>query len=178
MDCNGWVWVWAALLLLVLPLPWLGAAVLAAAVHELCHLGAVYALGGRVSGLRLGLLGARLTAGLLPGTLRPVLAILAGPVGSLCLVLLAPRTPRLSLCALIQGLYNLLPLSSLDGGRALALCLEHWCPRRAVFLCAALAHAALLSMALLSLWTRSLLPLLAAGLAFYQDKRIRRLPFR
>ena len=39
--------------------------------------------------------------------------------------------PRVAVCAAVQGFYNLLPIEPLDGGRALRLCLEHWCPHRA-----------------------------------------------
>ncbi len=120
MRADPWALVLLALLLLTLPLPWVAAAVLAAAVHEGCHLGAVYLLGGKAQGLWVGPRGARMDA-VLPSQRREVLAILAGPGGSLALTLLAGLFPRLALCGLIQGLFNLLPLPPLDGGRALRL---------------------------------------------------------
>lgn len=109
-----------ALLLLTLPLPWVAAAILAALAHEGGHLGAVYLLGGKPQGLWVGLRGARMEA-VLPTRGKEILAILAGPAGSLCLLPLAGVFPRLALCGLIQGLFNLLPIPPLDGARALRL---------------------------------------------------------
>lgn len=119
-----------ALLLLVLPLKWLLAALLAAAVHELWHLAAVRLLGGRPQGLWIGARGACMGA-VLPGRGKELLAIAAGPLGSLSLVLFARALPRTALCGLIQGLYNLIPVEPLDGGRAARLLLERWCPTHA-----------------------------------------------
>lgn len=124
---EPWCFYFWALLVLVLPLPWLLAAAAAAGVHELCHWAAVKALGGQVLWVDLGAVGASMEAAL-PGTGRQVLAILAGPAGSLALLAAAGEWPRLALCALAQGLFNLLPVRGLDGGRALALVLERWCP--------------------------------------------------
>lgn len=119
-----------ALLLLVLPLPWVGAAILAAGVHELCHLGAVYLLGGNVLEIRLDVGGAQIHAEL-PGRAASIAASLAGPVGSLLLLLLCHRIPRTAICGFTQGIYNLLPLRTLDGGRALGKLLEATCPEQA-----------------------------------------------
>lgn len=152
-----------ALLLVVLPLPWLGAAILAAAVHELCHLAAVRLLGGRTEGLRVGAGGARLGA-VLPTPGRELLAIAAGPLGSLSLVLLARLLPRTALCGLVQGLYNLIPVEPLDGGRAVRLLLERWCPAHVgrILRCLRLG-AAMCAVFLGAVW--GLLPALAVILA-------------
>ena len=50
----------AALLLLLLPLNWLLAATAAAFVHEMGHLIAISATGGKVRGIRIGLRSARM----------------------------------------------------------------------------------------------------------------------
>ena len=130
MGIEPRVYILLALLLLVLPIRWLVAAVLAAAFHEGCHMAAVYLLGGRCEGIRLSARGARMEASL-SGFRRELLAVLAGPAGSLLLLSLYRVLPRVAVCAAVQGFYNLLPIEPLDGGRALRLCLEHWCPHRA-----------------------------------------------
>lgn len=118
VQVSGWGCVLLALALLVLPLPWLVAAVTAALFHELCHGAVSVALGGSLGGIRLGERGATMEVGGLSNG-RELLAAAAGPVGSLGLLLLGRCFPRLALCGLVQGLYNLLPIYPLDGGRIL-----------------------------------------------------------
>ena len=114
-------------MLLVLPLPWVGAVILAAGVHELCHLAAVCLLGGNILEIRLDIGGAQIHAEL-PRRAASIAASLAGPMGSLLLILLCHRMPRTAICGCIQGIYNLLPLRTLDGGQALGKLLEATCP--------------------------------------------------
>lgn len=127
---SGWGCVALALTLLVLPLPWVAAAVLAAAVHELCHYLAIAALGGQVGRIAVGSGGAAMELGCL-SLVRELLAAAAGPVGSLSLMLMGRFFPRLALCGLVQGLFNLLPIYPLDGGRILRRALELALPDRA-----------------------------------------------
>lgn len=118
-DIDGFALIFLALLCLTVPLNWLFAAFLAAAFHELCHILAVWALGGQIHDIRLGSGGAVLDASCMtPG--RELAAILAGPAGSLSLLLLAPVVPRTALCGAVHGMFNLLPVYPLDGGRAVA----------------------------------------------------------
>lgn len=95
---------------------------LAAAVHELGHVAALRAVGGRAEGFTLAFLGAqlRLTGELSYAAELPV--ALAGPVCSLALALAAGRAGRFLLAgiSLALGLFNLLPIRPLDGGRAVA----------------------------------------------------------
>lgn len=122
-------WILAALGLLVLPLRWFLAALIAAAVHELCHIGAVWLCGGRLNGFRMGLDGAVLDAyGL--SRKQMLFCSLAGPLGPLLLVPLARYIPCIAVCAAIQSTYNLLPVYPLDGGRALRSFLTMVCPMR------------------------------------------------
>lgn len=108
----------AALTVLILPLRWVICAFLAAAFHELCHLWAVKLCGGKIESFSVGNRGAVLYADNMTAR-KALLCTLAGPIGSLCLVLFARWIPRIAICALIQGLYNLLPIYPLDGGRAI-----------------------------------------------------------
>lgn len=107
-----------AAFLLLLPLNWLGAAILASLVHELYHILLVYLLGGCVREIQIGSRGVVMITEPLP-TFRQLLSTLAGPVGSLSLLLVVRWLPRTAICGLIQGLFNLLPLLPLDGGRIL-----------------------------------------------------------
>lgn len=127
LEISGWGCVALALALLVLPLPWLMAAVTAAAFHELCHALAVRLLGGRIYRMALGSRGAVMELAAMPPG-RELLAAAAGPMGSFLLLLTARHFPRLALCGLVQGCYNLLPIFPLDGGRMLLRGLELWLP--------------------------------------------------
>lgn len=106
-----------ALLLLTLPLHWVAACFLAALFHELGHYLAVLLLGGKISCLEFSFCGARMYASALPPE-RELLCLLAGPAASLSMLLFVRIFPQLSLCGLIQGVYNLLPIGNLDGGKA------------------------------------------------------------
>lgn len=108
-----------AALLLLLPLQWVIALVLAATVHECFHALAVRLLGGRILRLTIGPGGAVMEATPMEGT-KALLCSLAGPAGSLSLLLVSRWLPRAAICSLIQGCYNLLPLLPLDGGNALS----------------------------------------------------------
>lgn len=123
VNLSGWGCVALALVLLVLPLPWVFGALAAGAFHECCHYFAIRALGGRVSGVAVGPRGAVMELQDL-GSVAELLAAAAGPVGSLSLMLLCRLFPRLALCGLVQGMYNLLPVYPLDGGRILRCALK------------------------------------------------------
>ncbi len=104
-------------------------ALAACAFHELGHWAAIRALGGRVALLRLTCVGAemRLSTRYPLDRWRRVTAALAGPAVSLGLALAAARLAgwageRGYLFAglnLALGTFNLLPMTALDGGRAL-----------------------------------------------------------
>ena len=118
LKINTAFFFWAALLVLFLPVRWLSAAFAAAAFHELCHYLAVLCLGGQVYEICLCPGGASIRAS--PLSLpRELIAVLAGPAGGFLLALLSHNWPVVGLCGLLHSIYNLLPVPSLDGGRAL-----------------------------------------------------------
>ena len=119
-----------AALILLLPLDWLLAALFAAAVHELGHLAVIKAFGRHPVSISVGMLGATIHSGPLNNKTE-FLCASAGPSASLVLLFLCRLFPKVALCGLIQGMFNLIPLYPLDGGRML-LCLLRLCsPRRA-----------------------------------------------
>ena len=99
--------------------------VAAAAAHEAGHLIAIWLAGGRVTGIRLGVCDARITAfGL--GYRQELFCALAGPAMSVLFCLALRRLyPTCAAISLLLGLFNALPVYPLDGGRALraGLCL-------------------------------------------------------
>lgn len=108
----------AALTILLLPLRWMCAAFLAAAFHEFCHILALHLCGGRIQCITIGNRGAVIHSYRMR-TWKEVICILAGPLGSLLLVLFARWVPRVAICAFFHAIYNLLPIYPLDGGRAI-----------------------------------------------------------
>lgn len=154
--------------MLLLPLNWLLAAAGAAIFHELCHLLALRIYGGQFTGIHIGAGGAVIHAAPLPP--GPALfCSLSGPLGGLLLLFFARWFPRLALCALLQSVYNLLPLTGLDGGHALAYFLELILPpNTAQRICRIIEQLLLLLLIFLCLYCTfilhlGLLPILAAG---------------
>lgn len=118
-----------ALLLLLFPLNWLSAVFLAAIFHELCHVLAVKLLKGNIRNFHVHWNGCVLEVDRFKDV-HQFVSILAGPLGSLSLVLLHRIAPRIAVCGFFQGIYNLIPLLPLDGGRLLRHILYHVCPER------------------------------------------------
>lgn len=113
---SAWIMFALALGFLVLPIWWVFAAVLAALWHETCHYLTLRFMGGRVIDFRAGLTGAVMSVGF-KSPVQELVCALSGPVGSLLLLLLAKWLPRTAICGAFQGIYNLLPIYPLDGGR-------------------------------------------------------------
>lgn len=99
-------------------LPW---GLMACAVHELGHIAAAAALGGRIEGLSLTVVGAELRIGYeVPLTYgRDSLVALAGPAANLLWggLALALHWELAAALTLAVGAFNLLPIMPLDGGR-------------------------------------------------------------
>ena len=116
INVSGSFWILLAIQILTLPLNWIVSAFLAAAFHELCHILVLRLFRIPVYGLQIKACGAQLNT----STMEPkeeFLCALAGPLGSFILLLGLRILPRVAICGLIQGLFNLIPLGSLDGGR-------------------------------------------------------------
>ena len=127
---SPFAFLMGALLLLTLPLPWLAGAAAAACVHELGHLLAIWLLDAGHPEFRMGCTGAKIhTAFSEPW--REFVCAAAGPAASLLLLLVAKLFPRIALCGFVQGLYNLLPIYPMDGGRMLFCVLEGMAPEKA-----------------------------------------------
>ena len=112
------IWILWAIWILIFPLTWIISFFLAVVVHELFHVAAIYLVGGKVKGISVLPAGVLLEAEGIEGG-REILCALAGPCGSFLLVFLARVSPGLALCGFVQGVFNLLPVYPLDGGRAL-----------------------------------------------------------
>jgi len=119
-----------ALLFLLLPLNWLLAALFAAVFHELCHILALKLQGGSIRSIHVHWNGCVIEVERIEEH-DPFFSILAGPLGSLTLLFLCRIAPKIAVCGLIQGMYNLIPLMPLDGGRLLRDILYCFAPERA-----------------------------------------------
>lgn len=125
LTIDARLFYFAAILFLIIPASWLLAAVIAALFHELCHLMVIVLLGEAVHHIHISLSGIEIQTSF-SGIKKELLAALAGPLGSFSLLLLCHVWPHLALCAFAQGVFNLLPLYPLDGGRIL-LCILRLC---------------------------------------------------
>ena len=136
LHVSAGFWLLLAAAAIAAPLPLTAAVLLAAALHECGHLLALRAFRVPVEGVRLGAFGAVIHA---RGTCRlsygrELAVTLAGPLANL---LLAPPLAALSArlawewgfllagANVLLGVYNLLPVPPLDGGRALYLMIAY-----------------------------------------------------
>lgn len=122
--------LFAAAGLMILPLPWFFCAVLAALVHELFHLVALKLCSVPICGILVDLWGTKIETGSMSSG-KEFLCAAAGPVGSLLLLLFARVMPVLAFCGTVQGMFNLLPVYPLDGGRMMKALLELAIPNQA-----------------------------------------------
>lgn len=118
LQVSGGAFILLAAMVLIFPLQWVAAVILAAVIHEIWHCIAVCLTGGHIQSVTIGSRGITIYTQPMAGA-QEIICAIAGPVGSLSLLLWARWIPRTAVCGLIHGMYNLLPLLPLDGGRAL-----------------------------------------------------------
>lgn len=152
LSIDPFAYILFALLLLSLPFKWVLAAITAATVHECFHISAVLVLGGCFQYMQVGAQSASIYSGPM-APVRSLICSAAGPVGSLILLIFLRPLPRLALCGLIQGLFNLLPLFPLDGGR-IVLCIFNmlFSEKKALHLYRILETITLFFLFLLCIW--------------------------
>ena len=111
-------WLLAALAILILPAEWLLSVWIAVGSHELGHYVCARLLGIPVFRISVSGGGCRMETA--PMTrMQELFCAAAGPAASLLLFCLVRRFPVLGFCGLVQGLFNLLPVYPMDGGRIL-----------------------------------------------------------
>ena len=164
IHSTGGFWLILGALLLAASLRLLFWAAVAAAVHELGHVAAVRALGGRVGSFRLTGVGAVIQ----PRRERmfsygeECLVALAGPAASVLLAIGAAAWGRhfggadaylLTGVSLALGVFNLLPIGPLDGGRILRAVASRWAgPDAGDRVCGLLTQVLAAGLAALGVW--------------------------
>lgn len=118
IKCSVWLPVILCFLHRLVPSSAFWGLIAASVIHELGHIFAIYLTGGKVVSLKLGILGAVISTTPLSYS-QEVFCTLAGPVLGLTLLIFRPLCPWLAFWALVQNVYNLLPVYPLDGGRIL-----------------------------------------------------------
>lgn len=130
-QVTGRAYLLLALWILVVPIRWAAAALTAACVHELGHLAALRLWGVKVFEIEIDIFGAKIeTAPMDNG--QELACALAGPLAGLTLCALWKWLPSLSIWALTQSVFNLLPIYPLDGGRAWRAGRKIWLQRREI----------------------------------------------
>ena len=154
IQCSPICYIIGAILLLLLPLNWLFSAIFAALVHELCHILAVCLMGGKIRKIQISPGGCVIECWH-PEPAAKVFSILAGPLGSFSLLFFRRIYPQIAVCGLIQGIFNLLPVFPLDGGRILQLLLEHFVPTKADCLLKAIRNVIILVLLGWMFWLKT-----------------------
>ena len=165
----------AALGFLLIPWQWMLAWLASSIFHELCHYIAIRACGQTVLQMDIGPGGAVMkTPPLAPA--EELLCAVSGPLGNFLLLTLCHIMPRVAICALFQGLYNLLPVFPMDGGRVLKnllyLILHDSMAEKVSQTIGNTIHVLLISMLIYMAvwWKMGLLPLLAAAILLRKIK--------
>lgn len=117
IDIRGTVYIALSCWLTIAPLQWVASVLTAAVVHEAGHLMALRHYKIKVWRITVMAGGARIeTEPMQPNT--ELVCALAGPLAGGLLMLAGHWFPKLYICALVQTVFNLLPVYPMDGGRA------------------------------------------------------------
>lgn len=157
---DPWVYLWSALLLLVIPLDWYAAAVFAAVFHECSHLAAIRLLGCRIFHIYIGIEGAKIDAEII-GNGKELICAMAGPAGSFLLLALCHIFPQAAVCGFVQGIFNLLPVYPMDGGRMVKGVLDLCCPGKSEGVFRIVQRAVWLALLVTALTAGCLMPVIA-----------------
>lgn len=103
---------------LLLSVKWVFAWMMAMLLHEVCHIVALRLFHYKIHDISLGAFGAKIYCEPVH-TIHAIICSAAGPIGSLMLISLSHYFPILALCGAVQGIFNLIPVYPLDGGRIL-----------------------------------------------------------
>ena len=107
-------------------------------LHELGHIAALRLTGGELRSVELSCFGIRMTAAPAANVKRGAAVLLSGPAANLLLyavLMLTGKCPETASLSLAAGVFNLLPLSSLDGGALLDMLAEGSVQERQIQLC-------------------------------------------
>lgn len=111
---------------LLLPIRWALSWALAVAVHELGHYFSLRLCHIPIYSVEISPTGIRMATGELQGR-EALFCALAGPFAGFSLILFSRFLPCTAFCGWLQGMFNLLPVYPLDGGRALRVVLCKIC---------------------------------------------------
>lgn len=116
LRIRGRALIGMALWLLTVPFRWVMGAAIAAAVHELGHLTALWMCGCPVGSMEIDLGGAVIRTGAMDDR-EELCCALAGPMAGALVCLFGRWFPEAAICAAVQTAFNLLPVYPLDGSR-------------------------------------------------------------
>lgn len=179
VDFSFSACIWGCLLLLLAPFDLVFSFYAAAVIHEFCHILALRFFHIPIYSITLGIGGAVIrTAPLHPK--QEFLCAAAGPAGSFLCVLFFRTFPLVGVFGLIQGIYNLLPIYPMDGGRMLRCFCQIFCPRHCDMICAVVMVMTVVAIAgvcfYLYFHTRNHLFLLFALYFLFQTCTKRKIP--